>query len=122
MYSAIDARAGNVAMDFCAEAERLWKQEQKDEASFDSVLNIAAAQFLCLGYLGQGRNHMVLSYLNEATSMGRRMGLFGGENSGLAIDAETDTDTQLELNDANFGQESQRARMFAAWGVFNFAT
>jgi hypothetical protein len=111
---------GSVAIDFCAEAERLWKEEREEEVSFDSVLNVAAAEFLCLGYLGQGRNHMVLTYLNEATSMGRRMGLFGGENSGLATDASVvETDT---LDDANSGRESRRARMFTAWGLFNFAT
>ena len=34
------------------------------------------AEVLCLGYLGQGRNHVILEYLSEASNMSILMGLF----------------------------------------------
>jgi len=74
MYSAISDQADQLAIRFCAEAERLWQIEQ--ENGTDSVLNLAAAEFLSLGYLGQGRDHSVLRYLKEAANMGSRMSLF----------------------------------------------
>lgn len=104
MYSAIDPHTNALTARFCAEAERLWEMER----GTNSTVNIAAAQFLSLGYLGQGRDHAVLRYLGEACTMGIEMGLFGVED-GVAA-ART----------AGLTGEPKRAHMYAAWGVFNW--
>ncbi|KAG5922428.1 hypothetical protein E4U42_005456 [Claviceps africana] len=74
MYTAIEPKTDALATEFCAEAEILWVAER--ESGRDSILTLAAAQFLCMGYLGQGRDHALLEYLAEATNMAGRMGLF----------------------------------------------
>lgn len=71
---------------------------------------MAAAEFLSLGYLGQGRDHKMLVYLSEATDMGIRLGLFGVERRALP-----DEDSKLSA-------EAKGARGYAAWGVFNWIT
>lgn len=86
-------------MPFCEEAERLWDIERQN--SCDSTLNMEAAVFLCLGYLGQGRDHAVLKYLAEVTGMGTRLGSFG-------VEGEQITDDVLSSD------------VYAAWGVFNW--
>lgn len=109
MYSAISDQADQLAIRFCAEAERLWQIEQ--ENGTDSVLNLAAAEFLSLGYLGQGRDHSVLRYLKEAANMGSRMSLFAVGDQDDATSCKTNLDA-----------ETRRARMYAAWGTFNWLT
>ncbi|POR36619.1 N-terminal fungal transcription regulatory domain-containing protein [Tolypocladium paradoxum] len=104
MYSAIDPQTDALTAPFCAEAERLWEMER----GTNSTVNIAAAQFLSLGYLGQGRDHAVLKYLREACNMGIEMGLFGIED-GAAV-----------ASIAKLTGEAKRAHMYAAWGVFNW--
>lgn len=84
---------------FCEEAERLWGIERENQS--DSTLNMEAAVFLCLGYLGQGRDHSVLKYLAEVTGMGNRMGFFGTEGEQLMGD-------------------TQSSDIYVAWGVFNW--
>ena len=42
------------------------------------------AEVLCLGYLGQGRDHVILEYLSEASNMSILMGLFGIEGRDAA--------------------------------------
>lgn len=98
-------------MGFCKEAERLWNIERANGR--DSVLNAAAAEFLCLGYLGQGRNHALLTYASEASDMGVRMGLFG-------IDGDDDLPETDVI--ADIDNDATRARMYAAWGIFNWIT
>ncbi|KAG5932410.1 hypothetical protein E4U53_001348 [Claviceps sorghi] len=71
MYSAVEPKTDALATEFCVEAETLWAAER--ESGRDSILTLAAAQFLCMGYLGQGRDHAVLKYLAEATNMAGRM-------------------------------------------------
>lgn len=105
MYSAIDPRTDKLAAEFCAEAERRWDDERS--RGIDSLPNLAAAEFLSLGYLGQGRDHSVLKYMTEACEMGNRMSLFGGEEYTIA-------EQEILTNDAS------SARMYAAWGSFNF--
>ena len=111
MYSCIDARTKELALSFCEEAERSWNIERANGR--DSVLNAAAAEFLCLGYLGQGRNHALLTYASEASDMGVRMGLFG-------IDGNYDSAETDEAAEA--ADDATRARMHAAWGIFNWIT
>lgn len=106
MNGANDPDSGVLAFQFCQEAERLW-QSQK---SFDSLLNLAAVQFLSLGYLGQGRNHAVLSYLSDASQMAVRMDLFG-----VGDDRAQQAVSQLS-------SKARRAHIHAAWGAFNWAT
>jgi hypothetical protein len=113
MYSAIEFETDQLASQFCAEAERLWQAER--EKSADSVLTIAAAEFLSLGHLGQGRDHHALMYLAEAANMGARMGLFSVK--GQANAASTDRQSQ-----SGSSAESRRAYMYAAWGLFNWLT
>ncbi|KAL7787130.1 N-terminal fungal transcription regulatory domain-containing protein [Trichoderma ceciliae] len=104
--AAQDPDGGSLALSFCAEAESLWEHQRKN----DSVLNLAAAQFLSLAYLGQGRNHVVLAYLNEASHMAVRMGLFGVE-----ADHVQDKISRMP------GHE-RSAQLYAAWGSFNWIT
>lgn len=52
----------------------------------------------------------MLLYLSEASEMGTRLRLFGVED-------QTSPDEDSELS-----AEAQRARMYAAWGVFNWIT
>lgn len=110
MYGYLKPEAGQLATQFGAEAERLWAIER--ELQRDSYTSIAAAEFICLGYLGQGRDHAILAYIREASEMGDRMGLFGSEKYDIRQGRET-----LEVTD-----EATKAKMFAAWGVFNWLT
>lgn len=110
MYSAIEPRTDTIAIEFCTAAEKLWNDEQGNGR--DSILCMAAAEFLSLGYLGQGRDHSVLKYLNEACDIGIRLGLFTTESLGPAVPMI------MEVDDEN---QEMRQRMYAAWGVFNFA-
>lgn len=61
--SAQDPDSGSLALRFCTEAESLGERQH----SYGSVLNLTAVQLLSLGYLGYGRDHVVLAYLNEAS-------------------------------------------------------
>ncbi|KAJ4859769.1 fungal zn(2)-Cys(6) binuclear cluster domain-containing protein [Trichoderma breve] len=106
LNNAQDPDSGSLALRFCAEAESLWERQR----SYDSILNLAAVQFLSLGYLGQGRDHVVLAYLNEASQMAVRMGLFGvGANH---------KQQQIEL----MPEPAKTAQLYAAWGSFNWIT
>ncbi|KAG6178471.1 hypothetical protein E4U27_003741 [Claviceps purpurea] len=111
MYSAIDPQTDALATAFCVEAEILWTAER--EMGHDSTLTLAAAEFLCMGYLGQGRDHAVLTYLAEATDMAGRMGLFSSEAQG----SSQETRTFPHLTGA-----AKAAHMYAAWGIFNWLT
>lgn len=108
MYSAIDNRTDDLALPFCEKAERLWAMER--DKGVDSTTNLAAAEFLSMGYLGHGRDHAVLEYLTEAAEMGARMGLFDSPGQTQS------TDTRGNVADV------QMSRRYAAWGVFNWIT
>lgn len=112
MYSSITPETYTLALDFCAEAEKLWHVERS--SGRDTVTTLAAAEFLCLGYLGQGRDHVILAYMSEASRMGQRMGLFG-------VEPEEDTTSGSEYA-TDSSDDATRARSFAAWGVFNWIT
>ncbi|KAL7930095.1 N-terminal fungal transcription regulatory domain-containing protein [Trichoderma chlorosporum] len=101
-----DSESGAIALNFCSEAESLWEEQR----NHDSLLNLAAVLFLSLGYLGQGRDHVVLAYLNEASQMAVRMGLFGviGNHKQQEID--------------NLPEPARSAHLYAAWGAFNWIT
>ncbi|QYS99728.1 Zn(2)-C6 fungal-type domain-containing protein [Trichoderma simmonsii] len=106
LNSTQDPDSGSLALRFCTEAESLWERQR----SYDSILNLAAVQFLSLGYLGQGRDHVVLAYLNEASQMAVRMGFFGiGANH---------KQQQIEL----MPEPAKTAQLYAAWGSFNWIT
>lgn len=94
-------------LQFCAEAEQLWRTQKHT----DCILNLIAAQFLSLGYLGQGRDHVVLSYASEASHMAVRMGLFGVQEDNTPLQDISMLST-----------EPKKAFMYAAWGSFNCAT
>jgi hypothetical protein len=98
---------GSLALSFCAEAEELWHSQE----DVDSILSLAAVQFLSLGYLGQGRDHLVLSYIRDASRMAVRMGLFG-------VDENNQTLQEL----ATLSTATREAYTYAAWGSFNWAT
>jgi hypothetical protein len=105
MYSAINPETDKLAIAFCTEAERYWNDERKK--GIDSLPSLASAEFLCLGYLGQGRDHSVLKYMAEACEMGSRMSLFGG-------DEYTITEKVILTSDLS------SAKMYSAWGSYNF--
>ena len=111
MYSSIDPNTDALAMSFCKEAEKLWAIERNNKR--DSLMNVAAAEFLCLGYLGQGRDHAILAYVSEAADMGTRLGLF---------DIEAQDDAEETGKSFNTTNDATRARAHAAWGVFNWIT
>lgn len=111
MYSSIDPRTDALALHFCTEAELLWTAERNNNR--DSLMNAAAAEFLCLGYLGQGRDHAILTYVAEVSEMGVRLGLFGVDDEDGLKEAS---------KSAGLGHEDTRARMYAAWGIFNWIT
>ncbi|PHH60750.1 hypothetical protein CDD81_1288 [Ophiocordyceps australis] len=83
------------------ETQRLWYAERS--SGRDSMHSIAAAEFLSLGFLAQGRNDQVRLYFSEALQMGTRMRLF----------CVQDNDTDMELDHV-----TNSASMCAAWGVF----
>lgn len=105
MYSAVDPTIDVHAIAFCTEAESIWKTEREH----DAIPNLAAALFLSLGYLGQGRDHAVLSYISQATKMAVRLGLFGVED-----------DSKAKLDVDKMTAEAASAYLHAAWGSFNW--
>lgn len=106
MYSAFEPHTDELTLLFCREAELLWNSERSH--GNDTAMNLAAAVFLCLGYLGQGRDHSVLKYLAEATDMGTRMSFFGTHQSSM------DNLAGLNVNVAEAGEG------YTAWSVFNW--
>lgn len=109
MYSSIDSKTSHFAIQFCTEAEKLWAVEMRN--SRDTITTIAAAEFLCLGYLGQGRDSVILAYVSDASHMGQRMGLFG-------VEAPEGVVNPCDVKEV--ADESTRARMYTAWGVCNW--
>ncbi|KAL6879314.1 N-terminal fungal transcription regulatory domain-containing protein [Trichoderma novae-zelandiae] len=105
MYSAVDPDIDDLAADFCTEAETMWRTERES----DSLLNLAAALFLSLGYLGQGRDHAVLVYTSQATKMAMRLGLFG-----------VDEHSRAKPSVDGLSTEAASAYLYAAWGSFNW--
>ncbi|KAM5381974.1 hypothetical protein ACJZ2D_002762 [Fusarium nematophilum] len=104
MYSASDpATKAHIPL-FGEEAEKRWSDERVN----DSLLNLASAQLLSLAYLGDGKDHFVLTYVSEANAMGIRMGLFGIKPTAAAEKAR------------EVSPELQRATSYAAWGTFNW--
>ncbi|KAI9163631.1 N-terminal fungal transcription regulatory domain-containing protein [Paramyrothecium foliicola] len=109
MYCTVDPSVESLPLQFCEQAESMWKSVV-DSPAADSALNLAALQFLSLGYLGQGRDHAVLRYLAQAIQMGERMGLFGVDDDRAADVLET------------MSADAARNFVHAAWGVFNWVT
>ncbi|KAF5018427.1 hypothetical protein F66182_9601 [Fusarium sp. NRRL 66182] len=104
MYSALNSTVNQFIPQFCNEAEMRWSTEK----TADSLLTLAATQLLSLAYLGNGKDHYVLTYVSEANSMGSRMGLFGVNSSAMIVKAR----------EASTAQQS--AMSYAAWGTFNW--
>ncbi|KAM0356119.1 hypothetical protein ACHAPU_000513, partial [Fusarium lateritium] len=104
MYTSIDSSVKEFTQQFCKEAERRWSLEK----STDSLLTLAATQLLGFSYMGNGKDHYVLTFVSEVNSMGTRMGLFGVETS-IAISKAKQVSPEL-----------QSATSYAAWGTFNW--
>jgi hypothetical protein len=104
MYSGIDPSIKEYIPLFCEEAEHRWS----DEKATDSLLNLASTQLLCLAYLGDGRDHYILTYVSEANAMATRMGLFGVDPTEATMKAQEITPVL------------QNATSYAAWGAFNW--
>jgi hypothetical protein len=104
MYSGSDPAIKEYTPQFCEEAEHRWT----DEKPTDSLLNLASTQLLCLAYLGDGKDHYILTYVSEANAMATRMGLFGVDPVVAARKAQ-------EIVPA-----LQNATSYAAWGTFNW--
>ncbi|KAK7219309.1 hypothetical protein V2G26_007312 [Clonostachys chloroleuca] len=104
MYGGIDRRSYKLAIHFCREAEKQWLiGDQRD-----TLMRMAAAQFMSMAYLGQGRGHALLKYRSEAADIGKRLELFGVERSSRTAEIE-----KMSAADAS-------AHSHAAWGVFNW--
>ncbi|EXA30436.1 hypothetical protein FOVG_18172 [Fusarium oxysporum f. sp. pisi HDV247] len=104
MYSGFNPSIKEYIPQFCEEAEHRWT----DEKATDSLLNLASTQLLGLAYLGDGKDHHVLTYVSEANAMATRMGLFGVDPTEAASKAQ-------EITPA-----LQNATSHAAWGTFNW--
>ncbi|KAG5759330.1 hypothetical protein H9Q72_012538 [Fusarium xylarioides] len=91
MYTAVDSTIQAFIPQFCEEAEKRWSLEK----ATDSLLNLAATQLLGLAYLGNGKDHYVLTYVSEVNAMGARMGLFGVEQS-VAISKAKQVSPELQ--------------------------
>ncbi|EGU71754.1 hypothetical protein FOXB_17737 [Fusarium oxysporum f. sp. conglutinans Fo5176] len=104
MYSGIDPSIKEYISLFCKEAEDRWT----DEKATDSLLNLASTQLLGLAYLGDGKDHYILTYVSEANAMATRMGLFG-------VDPTVAVSKAQEITPA-----LQNATSYAAWGTFNW--
>ncbi|KAF5656701.1 nitrogen assimilation transcription factor nit-4 [Fusarium heterosporum] len=104
MYTSVDSSAKEFTQQFCEEAEKRWSLEK----STDSLLTLAATQLLGFSYMGNGKDHYVLTFVSEVNSMGTRMGLFGVETS-VAISKAKQVSPEL-----------QSATSYAAWGTFNW--
>lgn len=57
MYSGYDPSIKEYIPQFCEEVERRWT----DEKATDSLLNLASTQLLGLAYLGDGKDHYILT-------------------------------------------------------------
>ncbi|KAI0138516.1 hypothetical protein F4776DRAFT_654301 [Hypoxylon sp. NC0597] len=102
MYSAFDKDSMEYAVEFCEEAERLWKDEH------GSYLTMAGAVLLSLSLIGSGRDHAVLLYATQAMKIGEQLGFFNvAEVSHLRLDVNTSDD-------------DTKACCYAAWGTFNW--
>ncbi|KAF4464291.1 Nitrogen assimilation transcription factor nit-4 [Fusarium albosuccineum] len=104
MYSAYDPAIKPYIAQFSDEAEGRWTKEKPT----DSLLRLAGTQLLGLAYLGDGKDHYVLTYVAEANAMGTRMGLFGIDPQVAAIKAR------------EIAPELRNASSYAAWGAFNW--
>ncbi|KAG5801408.1 hypothetical protein H9Q74_013280 [Fusarium xylarioides] len=91
MYTAVDSTIQAFIPQFCEEAEKRWSLEK----ATDSLLNLAATQLLGLAYLGNGKDHYVLTYVSEVNAMGARMGLSGVEQS-VAISKAKQVSPELQ--------------------------
>jgi hypothetical protein len=107
MYRGTYGQIDSLAIQFCAEAEKLWETERE----MDSVLNVAAALFLSQGYTGQGRDQAALEYLSGASEMATRLGLFDGIH-----------DTAKEIDISQMSKDVANQHLYAAWGAFNWIT
>ena len=103
MYSAINDRVHRHIDDLRREAERIWETEHENQ----SVQNLAAAQFMCMSYLGRGRDHATLQYLAEASAMGVGLGLFGADDK-----------TTYKMF-SGLSTTEQVAYSWTAWGCYN---
>jgi hypothetical protein len=106
MYSTVDPEVEDLSCQFCEEAEGLLELQSQQEE--DTMIHLAALQFLSLGYLGQGRDHAVLKYLNQAISTGERLGLWGVD----------DDRAKTRMN--KMGSAEANNYQVITWGVFNW--
>ncbi|TVY67247.1 hypothetical protein Focb16_v011215 [Fusarium oxysporum f. sp. cubense] len=104
MYSASAPEVREYLPQFSEEAEKRWS----DEKATDSLPNLAGMQLLGLAYLGDGKDHYILTYVTEANAMGTRMGQFGVKTDEVASKSQEIT------------PELQTATSYAAWGTFNW--
>ncbi|OTA60803.1 hypothetical protein K449DRAFT_406281 [Hypoxylon sp. EC38] len=101
-YSVFDKDSMEYAVEFCDEAEKLWKEEH------GSYLTMAGAVLLSLSLIGSGRDHTVLLYATQAMKMGERLGLYNvAEASALRLDVNT-------------SEDDRKTGCYAAWGTFNW--
>lgn len=104
MYSASDPQVKEYLPRFSEEAEKRWSNDK----ATDSLLNLAGTQLLGLAYLGDGKDHYVLTFVSEANTMGTRMGLFGVKPDVVANKSR------------EIAPELRNATSYAAWGTFNW--
>jgi hypothetical protein len=107
MYRGTHGQIELLAIQFRAEAEKLWETERDR----DSVLNVAAALFLSQGYTNQSRDQAALEYLSCASEMATRLGLFDGIH-GMA----------REIDISQMSTDAVNQHLYAAWGAFNWIT
>jgi hypothetical protein len=104
MCSNIEKEAREGVQAFCDEAERLAPQQ----ATTDSLANLAALQLLSLALIGYGKDHCVLKFRNQAVQMATRMQL-------LNVDRIHTSTVYKDTSD-----DMKSALSYATWGTFNW--
>ncbi|KAF5017279.1 hypothetical protein F66182_10816 [Fusarium sp. NRRL 66182] len=104
-YSQFEPRAQALSLHLLTEAKIRWKERQ----SPDAITTLSAAMFLVLTCNQHGQDRVGLLYLDASADIGRRLGLFG--------DDDTPTSDMHDEDD-----DVQSAASFAAWGAFGWHT
>ncbi|RKL15087.1 hypothetical protein BFJ70_g15550 [Fusarium oxysporum] len=101
-YSQFEPRAQTLSLAFLREAKRRWK----DLTDHTAITTLSSAMLLVITCNQHGQDKVGLFYLDASVQIGRRLGLFGDEETSVP-----------NFNDDN---ELRTAASFAAWGTFGW--
>ncbi|KAK2668715.1 hypothetical protein RAB80_016095 [Fusarium oxysporum f. sp. vasinfectum] len=101
-YSQFEPRAQTLSLAFLREAKRRWK----DLTDHTAITTLSSAMLLVLTCNQHGQDKVGLFYLDASVQIGRRLGLFGDE--------------ETSVPNFNDDDELRTAASFAAWGTFGW--